>query len=60
MVNDENSRIQTGSIGQMHGSKSGSIGQMHGSAHPDPDPQQNVMDPQHSLVEYHRTWSAWL
>jgi hypothetical protein len=26
---------------------SGSISQMHGSADPDPDPPQNVMDPQH-------------
>jgi hypothetical protein len=31
------------------GSKSGSeaISQRHGSANPDPDPHQNVMDPQH-------------
>ncbi len=29
------------------GSKSGSISQRHGSAYPDPDPHQNVMDPQH-------------
>jgi hypothetical protein len=28
-------------------SGSGSISQMHGSADPDPDPHQNVMDPQH-------------
>ena len=26
---------------------SGSISQRHGSADPDPDPPQNVMDPQH-------------
>jgi hypothetical protein len=26
---------------------SGSISQRHGSADPDPDPSQNVMDPQH-------------
>jgi hypothetical protein len=26
---------------------SGPISQMHGSADPDPDPQQNVMDPEH-------------
>jgi hypothetical protein len=26
-----------------------SISQMHGSAYPDPDPRQNVMDPQHWL-----------
>ncbi len=29
------------------GSESGSIRQRHGSADPDPDPPQNVMDPQH-------------
>jgi hypothetical protein len=29
---------------------SGSISQRHGSADPDPDPPQNVMDPQHCLV----------
>jgi hypothetical protein len=29
------------------GSRSGSISQRHGSADPDPDPPQNVMDPQH-------------
>ncbi len=28
---------------------SGSINQRHGSADPDPDPPQNVMDPQHWL-----------
>jgi hypothetical protein len=28
-------------------SESGSISQMHGSADPDPDPHQNVTDPQH-------------
>jgi hypothetical protein len=28
-------------------SGSGSINQRHGSADPDPDPPQNVMDPQH-------------
>jgi hypothetical protein len=27
----------------------GSISQRHGSADPDPDPHQNVMDPQHFL-----------
>jgi hypothetical protein len=30
-------------------SESGSISQRHGS--PDPDPHQNVMDPQHWLAE---------
>jgi hypothetical protein len=29
---------------------SGSISQRHGSADPDPDPHQNVMDPQHCSV----------
>ncbi len=29
---------------------SGSISQRHGSADPDPDPPQNVMDPQHSSL----------
>jgi hypothetical protein len=35
--------------GSAYGSESGSISQRHGSAdpHPDPDPHQNVMDPQH-------------
>jgi hypothetical protein len=33
------------------GSKSRSISQRHGSADPDPDPPQNVMDPQHWLAE---------
>jgi hypothetical protein len=28
---------------------SGSISQRHGSADPDPDPPQNVMDPEHCL-----------
>jgi hypothetical protein len=28
---------------------SGSISQRHGSADPDPDPPQNVMDPQHCI-----------
>jgi hypothetical protein len=31
---------------------SGSISQRHGSADPDPDPHQNVMDPQHWLICY--------
>ncbi len=29
------------------GFESGSISQRHGSADPDPDPHQNVMDPEH-------------
>jgi hypothetical protein len=32
-------------------SGSGSICQWHGSADPDPDPPQNVMDPQHCLYQ---------
>jgi hypothetical protein len=35
------------SLKQFCGTKSGSISQRHGSADPDPDPPQNVMDPQH-------------
>jgi hypothetical protein len=31
------------------GSESGSISQRHESTDPDPDPHQNVMDPQHCL-----------
>jgi hypothetical protein len=34
------------------GSESGSISQRHGSAGPDPDPYQNVMDPQHYEIHY--------
>jgi hypothetical protein len=30
--------------------ESGSISQRHGSEDPDPDPPQNVMDPQHFLI----------
>ncbi len=30
---------------------SGSIRQRHGSANPDPDPHQNVMDPEHWLLQ---------
>jgi hypothetical protein len=37
-VNDENSRIRI---------RTGSINQRHGSVDPDPDPHQNVMDPEH-------------
>jgi hypothetical protein len=36
--------------GSGSGSESGSISQRHGSA--DPDPHQNVMDPQHCLLSY--------
>jgi len=34
------------------GSGFGSIGQKHGSADLDPDPHQNVMDPQHYILGY--------
>jgi hypothetical protein len=30
---------------------SGSISQRHGSEDPDPDPHQNVMDPEHCQIE---------
>ncbi len=33
-------------------SKSGSITQRHGSMDPDPDPHQNVIDPQHYFHNY--------
>jgi hypothetical protein len=51
---------------------SGSIRQRHGSADPDPDPHQNVMDPQHCWVlgtlhisrvciqTYRRLISGWM
>jgi hypothetical protein len=32
--------------------ESGSISQRHGSVDPDPDPPQNVMDPQHCFAAY--------
>jgi hypothetical protein len=31
---------------------SGAISQRHGSADPDPDPPQNVLDPQHCLTRF--------
>ncbi len=34
------------------GSEVGSISQRYGSAVPDPDPYQNVTDPQHCLISY--------
>jgi hypothetical protein len=34
---------------KIEGTGSGLISQRHGSADPDPDPHQNVMDPQHWL-----------
>jgi hypothetical protein len=37
------------SMMKLAGSGSGYISQMHGSADPDPDPHQNVLDPQHWL-----------
>jgi hypothetical protein len=33
---------------------SGSISQRHGSADPDPDPHQNIMDPEHWLVTVYK------
>jgi len=36
---------------KIEGSESGSVSQRHGSA--DPDPHQNVMDPQHCLGHIH-------
>jgi hypothetical protein len=38
---------------------SGFISQMPGSADPDPDPHQNVMDPQHRLVPGTSTGFSW-
>jgi hypothetical protein len=32
------------------GSESGSISQRYGSVDPDPDPHQNVMDPEHMAL----------
>jgi hypothetical protein len=39
---------------KIEGSESGSesISQRHGSADPDPDPHQNVMDPQHCYLQW--------
>jgi hypothetical protein len=34
------------------GSGSGSISQRHGSVYPDPDPHQNVMNPEHCTIQY--------
>ncbi len=34
---------------KLSGYRSGSISQRHGSADPDPDPHQNIMDPEHCL-----------
>ncbi len=48
------------SMMKIKGSGSESINQRHGSADPDPNPHQNVMDPQHwSWVQdvYHTTWA---
>jgi hypothetical protein len=36
---------------KIEGSGSGSISQRHGSVDPDPDPHQNVMDPQHCSTD---------
>ncbi len=47
--------------GYESGSESGYISQRHGSA--DPDPHQNVMDPEHTRLNYvfyrRRWWRAW-
>jgi hypothetical protein len=40
-------KIEGSGSGSEPGARSGSISQRHGSADPDPDPPQNVMDPQH-------------
>jgi hypothetical protein len=37
-------------------SEPGSISQRHGSADPDPNPHQNVMDPEHWLW----VWICWI
>jgi hypothetical protein len=37
-------------MAKIGGSESGSISQKHGYAEQDPDPDQNVMDPQHCLL----------
>jgi hypothetical protein len=43
------------------GSESGSISQRHGSADRDPDPPQNVMDPQHCCqVTKFVKWNLYL
>jgi hypothetical protein len=39
---------------------SGSISQRHGSADPDPDPPQNVMDPQHCLEQIPTLEMVWV
>jgi hypothetical protein len=45
---------------KMAGSESGSISQRLGSADPDPDPHQNVMDPQHREAETtNQVWKMW-
>jgi hypothetical protein len=50
MMKIEGSGSTSGSeSGSTSGSESGSISQRHGSADPDPDPHQNVMDPEHRL-----------
>jgi hypothetical protein len=38
--------------------RSGSTGLRHGSADPDPDPHQNVMDPEHCRTETNLGGSA--
>jgi hypothetical protein len=41
------------------GTGSGSISQRHGSADPDPDPPQNVMDPQHWGTDNFNIFVDW-
>jgi hypothetical protein len=49
-------KISLRSMMKIEGSGSaGSISQRHGSADPDPDPHQNVMDPQHCLQHSHQS-----
>jgi hypothetical protein len=46
--------------GSEPGSECGSISQGLGSADPDPDPHQNVMDPQHREEETtNQVWKMW-
>jgi hypothetical protein len=45
-------RLMTKIAGSGCRSGSGSISQRHGSADPDPDPHQNVIDPQHCMKQY--------
>jgi hypothetical protein len=44
--------------GSRSASESGSISPRHGSA--DPDPHQNVMDPQHWLLDINLIWFGYI